>query len=402
MSAYEHFLSLLKFQIMDIEKLKNEFFRRYGENDNEIAIFFAPGRVNLIGEHTDYNNGYVLPAAISFGTYLLARKSDKNSLHLATSNYKYSAEIPLNELNRKHEGQWVNYPLGVIHEFNRQMKVIGGLELFYSGNIPSAAGLSSSASIELVTAVAINELYEYGLDMLEMIHMSVRAERQFVGVNCGIMDQFIVGKARKKSALFLNCGTEQFVHVPLTPDDHKIVICDTRKARKLSDSKYNERVAECQAGLAEIKKTRYINSLGELSIETFEEIAHIIRDEVVRRRVRHVVSENRRVLDAVKALMNKEFEKFGLLMDRSHESLRDNYEVTGFELDTIVDLARRQEGVLGARMTGAGFGGCAIALVRNDNIEGFIEKVGHAYAEKTGLTPAFYTPDISFGARRLN
>jgi galactokinase len=237
--------------------------------------------------------------------------------------------------------------------------------------------------------------------MLEMIHMSVRAEREFVGVNCGIMDQFIVGKARKKSALFLNCGTEQFVHVPLTPDDHKIIICDTHKARKLSDSKYNERVAECQAGLAEIKKTRHINSLGELSIETFQEIAHIIPDEVVRKRVRHVTSENRRVLEAVKALMNKEFEKFGHLMDSSHQSLKDDYEVTGFELDTIVDLARKQKGVLGARMTGAGFGGCAIALVRNENIDDFIEQVGQAYAEKTGLTPAFYTPDISFGARRL-
>jgi galactokinase len=253
----------------------------------------------------------------------------------------------------------------------------------------------------LVTAVAINELYQYGLDMLELVHMSVRAERQFVGVNCGIMDQFIVGKARKKSALFLNCGTEQFVHVPLTPEDHNIIICDTRKPRKLSDSKYNERVAECQAGLAEIKKTRHINSLGELSIETFEEIAPIIPDMVVRKRVRHVVSENRRVLDAVKALMNKEFEKFGHLMDRSHQSLKENYEVTGFELDTIVELARKQAGVLGARMTGAGFGGCAIALVQNDNSKEFIDRVKKAYYDKTGLEAAFYTPDISHGARRL-
>ena len=386
---------------MDLNILKQEFISLYGESQEEISYFFAPGRVNLIGEHTDYNNGYVLPAALSFGTYLLARKNTGDALQLATANFEYKASISLGELSQKHEGEWVNYPLGVIHEFNKQMKAIGGLDLYYSGNIPAAAGLSFSASIELVTAVAINDLYDCGFDPLELIRMSVRAERQFVGVQCGIMDQFIVGKARKKSALFLNCGTEQFVHVPFVPDDYRLLIADTRKVRRLSDSKYNERVGECQAGLEVIRQSRHINSLGELSIETLGEIEHIIHDPVVRKRVRHVVSENRRVLDAVKALMNKKFELFGQLMNQSHDSLRDDYEVTGIELDTMVALSRKQEGVLGSRMTGAGFGGCTVSLVRKDCVDPFIENVGTAYYEKIGLKAEFYLPEIVSGAGKI-
>lgn len=386
---------------MNIDDLTKEFISLYGDAEEEIFIFFAPGRVNLIGEHTDYNNGYVLPAALSFGTYLLARKNDGNKLRLATTNFDYKAEIRLSELSKKHEGQWVNYPLGVIHEFNKQMKAIGGLDLLYSGNIPAAAGLSSSASIELVTAVAINDLYECGFDALELIHMSLRAERQFIGVQCGIMDQFIVGKARKKSALFLNCGTEQFVHVPFVPENYQLVIADTKKVRKLSDSKYNERVAECQAGLKTIAQTRHIGSLGELSIETLQEIEHILEDPIICKRVRHIVSENRRVLEAVKALMNKEFLRFGELMNESHDSLRDDYEVTGFELDTMVDISRQQKGVLGSRMTGAGFGGCTVSLVENNEVDDFIKNVGAEYLEKTGLKPQFYLPEIVGGAQRL-
>ena len=386
---------------MNIAALRNEFISLFGDAKDEIFYFFAPGRVNLIGEHTDYNNGYVLPAALSFGTYLVARKNEGNVLRLATANFEYKAEIDLGEIAQKHEGQWVNYPLGVINEFNKQMKAIGGLDLYYSGDIPAGAGLSSSASIELVTAVAVNEMYECGFDMLEMIKMSVDAERNFAGVQCGIMDQFIVGKARKKSALFLNCGTEQFVHVPFVPENYRLVIADTKKIRKLSDSKYNERVAECQSGLKIIRQTRHIGSLGELSIETFREIEHIIEDPTIRKRVRHVVSENRRVLDAVKALMNKKFKEFGELMNLSHDSLRNDYDVTGFELDTMVGISQKQKGVLGSRMTGAGFGGCTVSLVENDCIESFIEKVGAEYYDKTGLMAEFYLPEIVGGAKRV-
>jgi len=295
----------------------------------------------------------------------------------------------------------VNYPLGVINEFNKQLKAIGGLDLYYSGNIPAAAGLSSSASIELVTAVALNDLYEFGFKAIELVHLSVRAEREFVGVQCGIMDQFIVGKGAKDAALFLNCGTEQFVHVPFVPESFQLVIADTRKVRKLSDSKYNERVAECQEGLEDIKKTRHIGSLGELSVETIDEIEQLISDPIVRKRVRHIVTENRRVLDAVKSLMNKELETFGALMNQSHDSLRDNYEVTGFELDTMVEISRKQKGVLGSRMTGAGFGGCTVSLVHKDEVDNFIEEVKKAYKNATGLNPEFYLPEIVDGAGRV-
>ena len=385
---------------MDHDELRSEFLKLFGEGKGEIFEFFAPGRVNLIGEHTDYNNGYVLPAAISFGTYLLARKNEGNSLRLATTNFEYRAEISLGNLSEKHDSEWVNYPLGVINEFNKRMFAIGGLDLLYSGNIPAGAGLSSSASIEMVTAVAINELYDCGIDMLELIHMAIAAERQFVGVQCGIMDQFIVGKARKKSALFLNCGTEQFVHTPFTLEGYRLVIADTSKVRKLSDSKYNERVEECKAGLEVLRQTRHIASLSELSLETFLKIEHIFKDAVVRKRVRHVVSENRRVLEAVKALMNKKFEYFGQLMNQSHDSLRNDYEVTGFELDSMVEISRQQKGVLGSRMTGAGFGGCTVSLVQDDEIESFVERVGKAYTKKTGLVPDFYLPEIVGGAHR--
>lgn len=386
---------------MNLIDLRNKFISRYGDDKGEIFAFFAPGRVNLIGEHTDYNNGYVLPAALSFGTYLLARKNDSNFLRLSTTNFDYTAEISLGDLSQKHEGQWVNYPLGVINEFNKQMIAIGGLDLLYSGNIPAGAGLSSSASIELVTSVAVNDLYDCGLDMMELIRISLNAERKFIGVQCGIMDQFIVGKARKKSALFLNCGTEQFVHVPFVPEDYRLVIADTKKVRKLSDSKYNERVAECQEGLRIIGQTRHIGSLGELSIETLSEIEHIIDNPIIRKRVRHVVSENRRVLDAVKALMNKEFLSFGELMNLSHDSLRDDYEVTGFELDILVEISRNQAGVLGSRMTGAGFGGCTVSLVKESEIENFTATVSKEYEKKTGLTPEFYLPEIVGGAKKI-
>ncbi|NQT78657.1 MAG: galactokinase [Bacteroidetes bacterium] len=387
---------------MKLDELTKEFIKLYGQSGEEIFTFFAPGRVNLIGEHTDYNNGYVLPCAISFGTYLLARKNNGNTLRLSTSNFEYSADISLAELSNKHEEQWVNYPLGVIQQFYKRGKAIGGLDLYFSGNIPAGAGLSSSASIELVTAVALNELYECGFDMPELIDLSREAEHEFIGVQCGIMDQFIVGKGRRDAALFLNCATRKFVHVPFAKGKYRLLIADTKKIRKLSDSKYNERVAECQQGLRIIQKTRHISSLGELSLETFHEIEHIIEDPVIRKRLKHVVSENRRVLDAVKALMNNKFEEFGKLMNLSHDSLRDDYEVTGFELDTMVEISRKQQGVLGSRMTGAGFGGCTVSLVESDSIENFIKNVEAEYLDKTGLKPEFYLPEIVGGAGKVS
>jgi len=387
---------------MDIRELTKLFFTHYGEKEGEAFVFFAPGRVNLIGEHTDYNNGYVLPCALSFGTYLVVRKIREKVLYFRSENFPDSFSIPVEQLREKRAGEWVNYPLGVIDQLMKQGLAFNtGLQLLYSGNIPPAAGLSSSASIELVTGVALDEIFSLGIDRVEMIRLCRRAENEFVGVNCGIMDQFIVGKARKSSALFLNCGTLQYVHVPFVLHDHRLIIINSNKERKLADSKYNERVKECQAAVDAFQQVRRLGSLGELSLETFREQCFVIKDPVVLKRARHVVSENRRVLEAVKALMNKQLETFGQLMIESHHSLRDDYEVTGPELDALVEAALSVEGTVGARMTGAGFGGCTVNIVRNDAVERFMDTVRDEYFGKTGLKAEFYLPEIDGGARKL-
>ncbi len=384
-----------------INELKEIFYKNYGKNKNELFVYFAPGRVNIIGEHTDYNGGFVLPCALSFGTYLLIRKSKNNQIDFFSTNFDFSADIPINKLKKKINGEWVNYPLGVINQFIKKGKDIQGIEMLFSGNIPNGAGLSSSASIELVTSFAINELFEYGYDIIELIKLSQKAENEFVGVNCGIMDQFAVGKGKKNHALFLNCETLKYVQIPFNLHDYKLIIANTNKKRGLTDSKYNERVAECKKALKFINKKLSIKNLGELSIETFEEIQDVIPDEVIRRRAEHVVSEDYRVLEAVKALENNDIKTLGKLMNDSHDSLKINYEVTGFELDTLVYEARKLTGVIGSRMTGAGFGGCTVNLVRKNNVDEFCEKVGERYKKITGLNAEFYLPEIGDGVRRL-
>ena len=386
---------------MDHALLKERFVKLFNTSGKEIIVFFAPGRVNLIGEHTDYNNGFVLPAAISFGTYLILRENERGSIRFATTNFDYKAEVPLTEISQKHPGQWVNYPLGVMNEFNSLGKDFKGLDMLYSGDIPAAAGLSSSASIELVTAVALNEMFGHGLTRSELVKIGVRAERSFVGVQCGIMDQFIVGEGKAGSALFLNCATEEFRHVPFDPPEYQLVIADTKKPRKLSDSKYNERVAECRAGVKAISKVKTIGSLSELSVDELDFLLPAVEDMTVRKRVRHIVTENQRVKDAVGFLEKGDYLSFGHLMNASHDSLRDDYEVTGPELDTMVNAARRQSGVPGSRMTGAGFGGCTVSLVARDGVDEFIQAVSEEYKSKTGLDPDFYLPEISHGAEKI-
>lgn len=386
-----------------IDELKTTFDDLYGKSENEIHTFFAPGRVNLIGEHTDYNNGYVLPCAISYGTFLLARKTKDKNIRFASTNFEYKTDLTFDKLSDKVGEEWVNYPLGVINVMKEKgLELSSGLELLFSGNIPNGAGLSSSASIELVTAVALNEMFNLGLSKLDLIMAGKKAENEFVGVNCGIMDQFIVGKARKKSALFLNCGTLKYVHAPLVLKDHQLVIVNTNKQRKLSDSKYNERVKECQEALKAFKTLRALNSLSEISIEGFNAQQDVIRDEVIRKRAKHVVSENSRVMEAAKALLTRDIKRFGQLMFESHVSLRDDYEVTGVELDTLVELAMEFEGTVGARMTGAGFGGCTVNIIEKGKSQDFEKAIKTKYKEKTGLNPEFYYPEISDGAKRIN
>ncbi|MBT4398904.1 MAG: galactokinase [Bacteroidetes bacterium] len=386
---------------MNLSDLKNNFIQLYGNSGKPIEVFFSPGRVNLIGEHTDYNGGYVFPCALSYGTYLLVRLNESQSLSFATSNFDYRLEIEISDIKDAIDGEWVNYPLGVIYEFIKMGKELRGMDLLFSGNIPNQSGLSSSASIELVTAVALNDIFGWGIDQIDLVKTGQAAENKFVGVNCGIMDQFAVGMGKKNHAMHLRCDTLEYSLVPVILDGYKLVIANTKKERGLADSKYNERVKECQEAVSELSIGTPIDFLAELSMREFVEYNHLITDETVKRRAQHVISENERVLQAVDALKKSDLYLFGSLMNASHDSLREDYEVTGFELDTMVDESRKIEGVIGSRMTGAGFGGCTVSLVKEEAVEEMIEKVGPAYEAKTGLKAEFYVAEIGDGARKI-
>ncbi len=381
------------------ENLRKAFADLYGIQGNVPVLFFAPGRVNLIGEHTDYSGGFVLPCAIQYGTYLLIRKTDDNLIKLASVNNPEKTFIPVTDHFSKQAVRWFNYPLGVFEQFVEKSIPVGGMELLFYGDIPANAGLSSSASIEVVTAFALNHILNGGLALLDLVKMSQKAEHIFAGVNCGIMDQFAVGMGKANHAIFLNCNNLEYKHVPITLSGYKLIIANTNKPRSLADSKYNERVAECQLAVAFLAERFSINKLGDLGYPQFFKAQDVIPDEVIRKRARHVISENQRVLASVASLLKNDLAQFGALMNASHDSLRDNYEVTGFELDTLVEEACKIPGVLGSRMTGAGFGGCTVSLVRDDVIPAFIEKVGTEYKTKTGLTADFYVAEIGDGVR---
>jgi len=383
------------------ENLRKAFADLYGIHGNEPVLFFAPGRVNLIGEHTDYNGGFVLPCAIQYGTYLLIRITDEKVIKLASVNDPQKTVIPVTDHFSKQSVRWFNYPLGVFEQFIEKGIPIGGMELLFYGDIPSNAGLSSSASIEVVTAFALNHIFNGGLDLLDLVKMSQKAEHEFAGVNCGIMDQFAVGMGKSNHAIFLNCNNLEYKLVPVPLSGYKLIITNTNKPRSLADSKYNERVAECQLAVAFLAERFFINKLGDLGYPQFFKAQDVIPDEVIRKRARHVISENQRVLASVASLLKNDLAQFGALMNASHDSLRDNYEVTGFELDTLVEEAWKIPGVLGSRMTGAGFGGCTVSLVREDVIPVFMDKVGKEYKAKTGITPDFYVAEIGDGVRMI-
>jgi len=386
---------------MDIEMLKNEFISRYGEGD--IAGYFSPGRVNLIGEHTDYNGGFVFPCALTFGTYCLIRKTTNSFFRFSSLNLKHVEKIePEAFTTPLKKGNWVNYPLGTIAQFiKRGLKIPSGADILIAGNVPSGAGLSSSAALEVVTAVAINNTFGFGLEQLELVKMAQKAEHEFAGVNCGIMDQFASGMGKKDHAIFLNCDTLSYDLVPIKLDGVKIVIGNTNSPHSLDSGKYNERVTQCKAAVEAIKPYKNINSLAEISWDEFLKLEDKITDDVVKRRARHVVSEIKRTTDAVSELKAGNLEVFGSLMNSSHNSLRDDYEVTGNELDTMVDEARKIEGVIGSRMTGGGFGGSTVSLVKDEAVANFIETVGKNYQEKTGLKPEFYVAEIGDGGHRI-
>lgn len=385
---------------MNTEALKKSFKDLYQKEAE--ALFFSPGRVNLIGEHTDYNGGYVFPCALNFGTYLLVRKNNEKLVRFASTNMDLKVDLSLDKLGElQPDGAWVNYPLGVIDQFAKKGTKVEGMDLLYSGNIPNGAGLSSSASIELVTSVLINDLFGGKLAMMDMVKLSQDAENQFVGVNCGIMDQFAVGMGKENHALALKCDTLKWEAVPLKLDGYKIVISNTNKRRGLADSKYNERRSECEQALAEMNTEGKFETLSDISFDRFNDLHSKLSKEVLLRRARHVITENQRVLDAMKALEQNNLAEFGQLMNASHVSLRDDYEVTGAELDALVEEAWRIDGVVGSRMTGAGFGGCTVSIVKEAAVDRFIAEVGPAYEKRTGLKPEFYIADVGDGARRL-
>ena len=389
--------------LISAEQVRADFAKIFGVEADH--TFFSPGRINLIGEHTDYNGGHVFPAAISLGTYGAARKRDDQLLRFFSGNFEEKGiiEVPLENLHFEPEHNWTNYPKGVLHFLQEAGHTIDrGMDVYVYGNIPNGSGLSSSASLELLTGVIAEKLFDLQLERLDLVKIGKLTENEFIGVNSGIMDQFAIGMGADQRAIYLDTNTLEYDLVPLDLKDNVVVIMNTNKRRELADSKYNERRAECEKAVEELNRKLSITTLGELDEWSFDEYSYLIEDENRLKRARHAVLENQRTLQAMAALRAGNLEKFGRLMNASHVSLEHDYEVTGLELDTLVHTAWEQEGVLGARMTGAGFGGCAIALVGKDAVESFKENVGRKYQEVVGYAPSFYIAEVAGGSRVLD
>ena len=388
---------------MNKEQLKQAFLNVFGQEAD--ATFFSPGRINLIGEHTDYNGGHVFPAAITLGTYGAARKRDDQVLRFYSANFEELGiiEVDLNNLIFDKADNWTNYAKGFLKFLQEAGHSIDtGMEVFVYGNIPNGSGLSSSASLELLIGIIAEELYGLELTRLDLVKIGKQTENHFIGVNSGIMDQFAIGMGADQRAIYLDTNSLEYELVPLDLGDHVIVIMNTNKRRELADSKYNERRAECEKAVEELNAVLNIQTLGELDEWTFDQYSYLIKDENRIKRARHAVLENQRTLQARKALEEGDLATFGRLVNASHVSLEHDYEVTGLELDTLAHTAWEQEGVLGARMTGAGFGGCGIAIVHKDKVEAFTENVGKTYTEVVGYEPSFYVAEIAGGSRVLS
>lgn len=385
------------------EKVLEKFKELYGEG-GDIGVYFAPGRVNMIGEHTDYNGGHVFPCALTIGTYGAARRRDDKKLRFFSMNFSHLGviESSIEDLKPEKEAGWTNYPKGVIWAFGEKgMKVGQGMDIVLFGNIPNGSGLSSSASVEVLTGFMLKDMYGFDVSGQDLAQIGQYSENQFNGVNCGIMDQFAIAMGKEGHAIFLDTATLKYDYAPLKLENARIVISSSNKKRGLGDSKYNERRSECESALAQIGEVIGINTLGDLTEEQFEQYKGAIRDEVLRKRAKHAVYENQRTIKAVEALKKNDVVQFGALMNASHVSLRDDYEVTGIELDTLVEEAWKVEGVIGSRMTGAGFGGCTVSIVKEEAVASFIEKVGAAYKEKIGYAADFYVVETGAGPVKL-
>lgn len=380
-------------------ELEKEFQSRF--NKKAEHIFFCPGRVNLIGEHIDYNGGQVMPCAVSSGTYVLLAPNQEMKLRFQCLNFPEIAEFDIQSSYSKTGREWFNYPLGVINELLQRNFTISGMDLLYYGNLPVGAGLSSSASIEVLTAYACNTIFNMKIDGPDIALLSKKVENEFIGVNCGIMDQFAVTMGKKDKAILLNCDTLDYEYIPFEPGDYVLAIINSNKQRKLSDSKYNERFSECRAALKLLRKELDIENLCDISPEVFQAHRHLINDPVLEKRALHVVTENDRVKKAKLALESHKLEEFGKLMYASHESLKDLYEVSGKELDTIVEFCTTYSACIGARMTGAGFGGCAIALVKKNSFDDFSTKINSYYKDRIGYSTEVFASEIGNGVREV-
>lgn len=381
------------------ELVLQKFQEIFGDADG-VKAYFAPGRVNMIGEHTDYNAGHVFPCALTIGTYAAARKRDDRKLRFYSMNFEQLGvlESSLDDLKPDPAADWTNYPKGVMWAFGEKGFTIPcGMDLVLNGNIPNGSGLSSSASVEVLTGFILRDLFGFEVGNQDLALIGQYSENKFNGVNCGIMDQFAIAMGKKEHAIFLDTADLSYEYAPIKLENAKIVIACSNKKRGLGDSKYNERRSECEAALAELQKVIGINGLGDLTQEQFDSYQSAIADEVRRKRAKHAVYENRRTIRAVEALKQNDIDLFGRLMNDSHVSLRDDYEVTGVELDTLVEEAWKIDGVIGSRMTGAGFGGCTVSIVRDGAIDTFIAQVGKAYLDKIGYAADFYVVEIGDG-----
>lgn len=386
------------------KELMQKFEDVYGDG-GDIREYFAPGRVNLIGEHTDYNGGHVFPCALTIGTYGLARKREDNKLRFYSINFPKAGviESSLDELVPSEKAGWTNYPKGVMWAFEkRQHKLTSGVDFLIYGNIPNGSGLSSSASLEVLTGVMLRDLFGFeDLSMQDLALIGQYSENNFNGMNCGIMDQFASAMGKKDCAIFLDTSTLEYEYAPVKLPDAKIVITNSKVKHSLVGSAYNDRRNECETALKELQAVVDIKTLGDLTEEEFEAHKDAIKDPVCRKRAKHAVYENQRAVKAVNALKADDVAEFGRLMNASHVSLRDDYEVSCEEIDILVDLAWKTEGVIGSRITGGGFGGCTVSIVKNDAVDTFIETIGKAYKEKVGHDAEFYVVDIGDGARKL-
>lgn len=387
------------------EKLMETFQNLFGA-DGDIRTYFAPGRVNLIGEHTDYNGGHVFPCALTLGTYAVARKRDDRVLRFYSENFASLGVIKtsLDDLVPDEKADWTNYPKGVMWTFEKRgYKLPQGLDIAIYGDIPNGSGLSSSASLEVLTGIVLKDMFEFDkITMPEIAQIGQYSENNFNGCNCGIMDQFASAMGKKDNAIFLDTNTLEYEYAPVVLPDAKIVITNSKVKHSLVDSAYNDRRSECETALEELKAEMPIVTLGDLTEAEFEAHKDTIKDPVRQLRAKHAVYENQRTIRAVAALKANNIEEFGKLMNESHVSLKNDYEVSCEEIDILVDLAWEIPGVIGSRITGGGFGGCTVSIVKNDAVDTFIEKVGNGYKEQTGNTAEFYVVEVGDGAHRLS